>query len=704
MARVGGGSSIVRRAVGGAWRGSYLTGIVAVIATLALPATAGADNLPKPPQVGDLPGASSIPNVSSVPGSPALPGVTNSGLGGPNDPAVGGSFGRPFAQPGPACPHETEGAQSPSTQKTRADITCKPAAVSVVVLPNGNILYWDGLEAEENVDYSVVAEIGDKAVNDQSRVLKLDFGDPFHSTWIAPQPVDGGANDSANAQYLLPHAPPPLDQVFNDPGSAPGALFCTDQVLLSNGEVLVPGGTLYYSEPHVPSTQFGVAELQGVRRTRIFNPANNTWSQTSSMQYGRWYPSLVTLADGRVFVASGVTKLIKPVYPSNPLASGTNVEQTETYDPRTGRWTYNGTSADHSFPLFPRLHLLPDGRVYYDAAGQTFNPAGQSYDEALWNQAAAYDPHARAWRSLGVPLGVSSGGQPTNTSAMAGFRGSAFSVMLPLKPPYTQAAFLSAGGVLGTSPGTYLATASSLIDTVDTAHGDVFSSKGTAPLVNPRWFPTGVLLPTGQVIAFSGANRDEVVGPASGFPVEQAELFDPATGRWSALASGHDPRTYHNTAALLPTGQVLVGGNSPISTLYGYNQTLPGGFSNAFRDPSFEIYDPPYLHWGIPQPKIDSAPWSVHWGQRFTIASKQAGSVRSVVLMRNTALTHLVDGDQRSVQLKVVGRSPGTLTVQAPPGGNVSPPGPYLLFVNQGTPRGLIPSVARQVFVGPTAR
>ena len=103
-------------------------------------------------------------------------------------------------------------------------------------------------------------------------------------------------------------------------------------------------------------------------------------------------------------------------------------------------------------------------------------------------------------------------------------------------------------------------------------------------------------------------------------------------------------------------------------------------------------------------PKIDSAPWSVHWGQRFTIASKQAGSVRSVVLMRNTALTHLVDGDQRSVQLKVVGRSPGTLTVQAPPGGNVSPPGPYLLFVNQGTPRGLIPSVARQVFVGPTAR
>jgi hypothetical protein len=675
--------------------------MVALGVAFALPSAAAADQLPKPPQVGDLPGASSVPNLSSVPGAPALPGVTNSGLGGPDDPALGGSFSRPFAPPGPACPHETEGAEDPAAQQTRADITCKPAAASVVVLTNGDILYWDGLEAEENVDYSVVAELGDRAVDDQSRVMRLNLADPFRSTWLTPRPADGGANDAQNAEYLVPHAPPPLDQVFDDPGNAAGALFCTDQVLLTNGDVLVPGGTMYYEEPHVPGTPFGVSELQGVRQTRIFDPATNSWSATGAMHYGRWYPSLVTLPDGRVFVASGVTKLLKPVYPSRPLASGTNVEQTETYDPRTGRWTYNGASADHSFPLFPRLHLLPDGKVYYDAAGQTFNPVGQSYDEALWNQAAAYDPRARTWTSLGVPLGVSTGGQPLNTSAMAGFRGSSFSMMLPLHPPYTRASFLSAGGVLGTSPGTYLATASSLVDTVDTAHGDAFSSAATAPLVNPRWFPTGVLLPTGQVIAFSGANRDEVVGPASGFPVEQAELFDPSTGRWSALATGHDPRTYHNTAALLPTGQVLVGGNAPISTLYAYNQTLPGGFSNAWRDPSFEIYDPPYLHWGIPRPKISSAPQSIRWRGRFTIASSDATSIKSVVLMRNTALTHLVDGDQRSVELRVARRSSGELTVTAPPNGAVAPPGPYLLFVNKGTARGLIPSLGKQVFVGP---
>jgi Domain of unknown function (DUF1929) len=665
-------------------------------------AGAAAADLPTPPPVSSLPGANLVPDVSQLPGAPAIPGVTNSGEAGPTDPAVGGSFSLPFAPPGPACPNETQGAESPSAQETRADITCKPAAASLVVLPNNRLLYWDGLEAEENVNYSVVAEIGDKAVNDQSRVMKIDFANPFHSTWTSPTPVDGGANDRPDARYLLPNAPAPLDQVFNDPGNAPGALFCTDQVLLSNGEVLVPGGTLYYAEPHVPGTQFGVAELQGVRSTRIFNPANNTWSATGAMRYGRWYPSLVTLPDGKVFVASGVTKLVKPVYPDNPLASGTNVEQTETYNPRTGKWRYNGSSAKHSLPLFPRLHLLPDGHVYYDAGGQTFNPFGQSYDEALWNLAAVYNPRTHTWKSLGVPSGVSSDpAHPLNTSVTAGFRGSSFSVMLPLEPPYTKASFLSAGGVLGTSPGTYLATASSIVNTVDTSRGDGLTSKATSPLANPRWFPTGVLLPTGQAIAFSGANRDEVVGPASGFPVEQAELFDPATGKWTPLAKGHDPRTYHNTAALLPSGQVLVGGNAPISSLYAFNQTFPGGFSNAFRDPSFEIYDPPYLHWGLPRPSIASAPRSIRWGGRITMATPDAARVESVVLMRNTAITHLVDGDQRSVVLRVVAREGDNLTLAAPPSGKVAPPGPYLLFANKRTPRGLIPSVGRQVFVGP---
>ena len=45
-------------------------------------------------------------------------------------------------------------------------------------------------------------------------------------------------------------------------------------------------------------------------------------------------------------------------------------------------------------------------------------------------------------------------------------------------------------------------------------------------------------------------------------------------------------------------------------------------------------------------------------------------------------------------------RSKNSLTLAAPPNGNVAPPGPYMLFINAKSSRGLIPSVSEQVFVG----
>jgi hypothetical protein len=52
------------------------------------------------------------------------------------------------------------------------------------------------------------------------------------------------------------------------------------------------------------------------------------------------------------------------------------------------------------------------------------------------------------------------------------------------------------------------------------------------------------------------------------------------------------------------------------------------------------------------------------------------------------------------VVLKVVARTSHSLTVATPPSGDVAPPGPYMLFVNASTHRGLVPSVSKQLFVG----
>jgi hypothetical protein len=247
-----------------------------------------------------------------------------------------------------------------------------------------------------------------------------------------------------------------------------------------------------------------------------------------------------------------------------------------------------------------------------------------------------------------------------------------------------------------------VATKESAITTVDTAAGDAISTKQTGDLNQPRWYSTGVLLPTGDVMAFSGSDRDEVATPGTELPVKQAELFDRETQKWQPMATATRPRTYHNTAVLLPDASVLVGGHAPIPTLYTGNTTIPGGFAPNRHDPSFELYRPPYLSCG-PQPRIERADGELGYGGRTSIdVDVPASDVKSVVLVRNPTLTHLVDGDQRNVELPIVARSGHRVTVAAPPDGNVAPPGPYMLFVNvRGASCGkLVPSRAAQLFVG----
>lgn len=663
-------------------------------------------------------------------------------------PQTCGSFAAPFVEP-------TLGGE-PTSERCLPDadgqLVCKPAAGTLALLQDGRVLYWDALEGTERVQFSVVIEYGDDAANDQSRVLTLGPGDV--PSWTQPTPVDGGANPGGTSNTPL------LPGLNTNDAQGAGALFCSHLVQLADGRILAAGGTNYYLEPGLQPLPFGVIELEGLKNTRIFNPADDHWAQTDSMAYGRWYPTLVTLPKGDVFVASGVTKLVKPIYPENPLNSGRNVVQTETFDVGCGLWSENGPLGERTLPTFPRLHLLPNGQVFYNAAGQAFDPVGYGYDMALWNVAGAYDPATRSWTDLayaGLPLELNQVGlgqlvsalNPTNplaatllTQALqaflgtvvedpvalleqvggvlgfavdpdvvaaalgSGFRGSTFSVMLPLEPDangvYSKAEFLTAGGVLGAvvvpSPGSYVATNLSRIDTVTSGSGGLgYASRLTGKLNHPRWYSSAVLLPDGSVMAFSGADRDEVVTPGLEIPVTLAERFDPATQTWTAMAEAHNPRTYHNTALLLPDGRVLVGGHAPINTAYLFSIDLPG-FAPNHRDPSFEIYSPPYV-FRSDRPTIASAPAQVSPGQTFTIATPQGNAISKVLLMRRSAVTHLVDADQRAVSLRILSRTAGSVTVRMPSLPAVAPAGPYLLFLQRSTSSGKVPSVSKPVTV-----
>jgi hypothetical protein len=673
-------------------------------------------------------------------------------LGGGTSPctqATCGSFGPPFVEPTIAGQATAE----KCIPDADGELICKPAAGSMALLADGRVLYWDALEGTERVQFSVVTEFGDEAANDQSRLLTIGPGST--RTWTQPTPPDGGANPGGTQNTPL------LPGLNTNDDQGAGALFCADLVQLADGRILAAGGTNYYLEPGIEPIPLGLIEIEGLKNTRIFNPADDHWAQTDEMKYGRWYPTLVTLPDGDVFVASGVTKLVKPIYPEQPFNSGRNVVQTETFDVGCGRWSENGPTAERTLPTYPRLHLLPNGHVFYNAAGQAFDPFGYGYDMALWNVAASYDPASRSWTDLayaGLPLRLNQAGLGLIVSALnlpspivatlltqalqafvgtviedpvglltelggtlgfafdpdaleraigSGFRGSTFSVMLPLEPDasgaYTRADFLTAGGVLGAvvipSPGSYFATDSSRIDTVDlAAPAASYSSRLVGKLTQPRWFSTAVLLPDGSVMAFSGADRDEVALPGLGIPVQHAERFDPATETWKRMATANHPRTYHNTAMLLPDGRVLVGGHAPINTAYLSSISIPGFSPNDGRDPSFEIYSPPYV-FRSDRPTIGNAPSQVSPGQTFTISTPQGSSIAKVLLVRRTAMTHLIDADQRAVSLRIVSKSAGSVRVKMPDSRSVVPPGPYLLFIDRGTSSGLVPSVSRAITV-----
>ncbi len=668
----------------------------------------------------------------------------------------GGVFSEPFAEPTISVNGEEIATEQRCIEDASGTLRCKPAAGTVAVLGDGRFVYLNALEGTENVELSIVAEFGEVSVNDQSRVLTLDDSDT--PSWVKPSPVDGGANpDGRDDPTTLTDGL--LDTADSTPQNS-GALFCADVVFLADGRMLAVGGTDYYTEPGVDGLPVGVVELEGLKAARIFNPETNTWTQSGDMKFGRWYPSLVTQANGDIFVASGVTKLLKPVYPEKPINSGRNVVQTETYDVESGTWQVNGDAAQRSLPLFPRMHLLPNGHVYYNAGGQSFNPFGQAYDQALWNIVSAYNPETRTWTDLGyagLPLKLNELGlgaltstlNPTNanpeqverllgdlvgqtldnpTAAIdqlldapvdtralertigAGMRGSTFSAMMPMRPDasggYHEAQFLTAGGVptyvTAGSPGGYLPVSSSRIDTV-TVNGDDMSyeSRLTGPLNQPRWYGSSVVMPDGSVMVFSGGTRDGVVVPGLEGAIRQAERFDPQTETWQVMATAHRKRTYHNTAVLMPDGRVLIGGHSPINTAYlsFINFDSLGLADYAGRDPSFEIYTPPYAL-RDDRPVIEQAPTQLAAdGEPFTITVDQAG-VDEVMLIRRTTTTHLVDGDQRAVVLPVAARDGNQLTVQMTGNRAVVPAGPYMLFVSKEDGNGMrVPSVSTPVMV-----
>jgi len=415
-----------------------------------------------------------------------------------------------------------------------------------------------------------------------------------------------------------------------NPEGGPVDLFCVGHSFLSDGRLFSAGGTLQYDPFH------------GLPDTLIFDPTTQQWIYTTDwMNYGRWYPTLVTLGDGRIFAVSGLD------------VNGNLAVVPEIYDPSKDTWTkYQPCSP---FSLYAHLFLLSNGKLFYSGA--------------CFGNNNGISP-----RILTLPTNFT---QPIAETPVNGLRDIDFSnqaASLLLPPAQDQKVMIIGGGNNG--------TATNRVDIVNLNAATPTYTAG-APLNFARMHHNAVILPDRTVFVCNGSSQEENGNQAS----RTAEIYNPATNTWTVGETATVTRLYHSIAVLLPDGRVATGGGNP------QRVNEPGGYDEL----RLEIYSPAYI--SRTRPVIQNAPTVVNYGGTFTIQTPQAANIRWVSLIKPMATTHGLDTDQRLVDVPINSRTSTSLTVQLTTNRNLAPPSSYMLFItdNAGTP-----SVARWMQVSTT--
>src|SRR3989449_7928069 len=297
----------------------------------------------------------------------------------------------------------------------------------------------------------------------------------------------------------------------------------------------------------------------GLRNTNVFDAGTGSWQAGAAMAQGRWYPTNTTLPSGEVVTIGGTDE------------SGTYVTIPEVWDGTSWRRL---TTADLQVSYYPRTFVAPDGRVFYAGDWQPsryldVTGTGSWTDGPLrkfsmrdYGSAVMYEP--------GKILYVGGGDPPTNTAEI-----------INLNQPNPEWMY-------------------------------------TGPMAFPRRHLNATVLPTGDVLVTGGTSAGGFNEPLGA--VHAAELWSPATGTWTLMASNSVIRIYHSTSLLLPDGRVL--------------HTGSGDAAGAVDELNYELYSPAYLFQGA-RPNITGAtPDVVGHGQTVSVETPDGPSITKVTFIR----------------------------------------------------------------------
>jgi large repetitive protein len=459
------------------------------------------------------------------------------------------------------------------------------ALAKVALLPSGKVLIVRNDDDADTRDLSVLSELYDPATETFTESGRINI--PRFGASVSALPdgevlifggIDAGGNYLSSAELYDPacgkfalsgrHESPSSDAQLAAGSKATGALeaarYGATATLLSNGKVLVAGGTGAPSSPDGG----GGAPLAGAE---LYDPAAGKFADAGSMTTARSSALATRLSSDQVLIVGGDS------------SSCCQPSSAELYDPNTRRFTATGMtlSIRRSGATITRLtngNVLIAGGVgtnstaslssaeIYDAGKGTFAVVGNMTSARAYATATLLSD-GKVLIVGGFADGDVIDGRYLNNTELYDPQTGVFTVTGSLKMAraFAAATRLRNGNVLivgGRNSYTPLASA----ELYDTSTG---MFRTTGPLITAHESADGLLLSSGEVLVWG-------VGPYN------AELYNPVDGTFAKAA---DPATmrWGSTTTLLSDGKVLIAGGN----------ATPFGCAR-FDDPyaSAEIYDP----------------------------------------------------------------------------------------------------------------